>query len=129
MEDRVDYGLENLLNYDGRRHHLTGGYWLKFEFKRVEKTSNRPHGLDYSMTLHAPNGKRILGFDNAHQVAAKGSRYKTSPVEYDHWHRTEKDPGRPYPYSDAETLLEDFFAEVERILTDRGISGDVIWTE
>ncbi len=121
-----DYGLEHLLGYDGRIHHLEQGYWLKFEFKRVSESKARPHGLDYSMTLHAPDGKRLLGFDNAHQVPAKGSRFKKPPEQFDHWHRTESDPGRPYAYQDAAKLLEDFFEEVEEILTQRGVSTKVI---
>jgi hypothetical protein len=76
--EEEDYGLEYLLGYDGRIHYLDKGYWLKFEFRRIDKTNERPHGLDYSMILHAPDGTRLVGFDNAHQVPAKGSRFKTS---------------------------------------------------
>ena len=50
----AEHGLEFLLAFDGRIHHLEGGYWLKFEIKRVEATKERPHGLSYSFTLHAP---------------------------------------------------------------------------
>jgi len=124
--EEEDYGLEYLLGYDGRIHYCDEGYWLKFEFKRVHKSNERPHGLDYSMTLHAPDGTRLVGFDNAHQVTAKGSRFKKPPEQFDHWHRTETDPGRPYKYQDAETLLNDFFDEVERILAQRGVSTRVI---
>lgn len=121
-----DSGLEYLLGYDGRVHIFEEGYWLKFEFKSVPKTKERPHGLDYSMTLHGPDGTRLLGYDNAHQVPAKGSRFKKPPEQFDHWHRTETDAGRPYAYKDAQTLLEDFFGEVERILKERGIPATVI---
>jgi hypothetical protein len=69
-----DHGLEFLLAFDGRLHHLEKGYWLKFEIARVEATKNRPHGLSYSFTLHAPGGTRLIGFDNAHDVSPKGSR-------------------------------------------------------
>jgi hypothetical protein len=62
-------------------------------------------------------------------VPAAGSRFKRPPEARDHWHRTESDPGRPYAYKDADTLLQDFFREVRRILTDRGISEDVIKVE
>jgi hypothetical protein len=41
-------------------------------------------------------------------------------------HRTKNDPGRPYAFEDAATLIEDFFAEVERILAERGIGTDVV---
>jgi hypothetical protein len=45
-----------------------GGYWIKFEAWRVDVTERVPHGIRYSLTLHEPYGKRILGYDNAHAV-------------------------------------------------------------
>ena len=124
-----EHGLEFLLGFDGRIHHLEKGYWLKFEITRVDATRNRPHGLAYSFTLHAPDGTRLVGFDNAHDVPAKGSRFKRRVKATDHWHRTEKDPGRPYEFKDAETLIDDFFDEVERVLRDRGIGLQVTRAE
>ncbi|MGO8867395.1 MAG: DUF6516 family protein [Alphaproteobacteria bacterium] len=121
-----EYGLEFLLAFDGRIHHLEEGYWIKFEIKRIEATRKRPHGLSYAFTLHAPDGMRLVGFDNAHGVPAKGSRSKRRQEASDHWHRTENDPGRPYEFKDADTLLQDFFREVRRILSDRGIPETVI---
>ena len=67
----TDYGLEFLLAFDGRIHHLERGYWLKFEIKRVQATTERPHGLRYSFTLHAPDGARLVGFDNAARAPSK----------------------------------------------------------
>lgn len=125
-ESGSEYGLEFLLAFDGRIHHFEGGYWIKFEIKRVTATRTRPHGLSYSFTLHAPDGTRLVGFDNAHGVPALGSRYKRQSEGNDHWHRTESDPGRPYAFKDADTLLEDFFREVRRILSDPGVSETVI---
>ena len=61
-----EYGLEFLPAFDGRIHHLEEGYWIKFEIERVKVTKERPHGLYYSFTLHAPDGARLVGFDNAH---------------------------------------------------------------
>ncbi len=115
--------------FDGRRHWYEGGYCVKFGIKRVPPTKERPHGLRYSLTLHGPAGERLVGFDNAHAAAAKGSRYKKRPVAADHWHRTESDPGRPYAFKDAETLIDDFFAEVERALRERGVPFDVVGEE
>ena len=46
----ADHGLEFLLAFNGRIHHLEKGYWLKFEITRVETTGKRPHGLSYSLT-------------------------------------------------------------------------------
>jgi hypothetical protein len=126
MDERApDHGLEFLRAFDGRIHHLDKGYWLEFEIKRGEITPERPHGLAYSFTLHAPDGTRLVGFDNAHAVPAAGSRFKRRGGA-DHWHRTEKDPGRPYVFEDAETLIDDFSGEVERVLRERGVGLRVI---
>ncbi len=124
-----EYGLEFLLAFDGRIHHLEHGYWLKFDIKRVAATEERPHGLAYSFTLHAPDGTRLVGFDNAHPVPAKGARWKRTPRVSDHWHRTAHDAGRPYAFTDAETLLDDFFNEVEQVLSERGVGPTVISVE
>jgi hypothetical protein len=124
-----DHTLEFLINFDGRIHHLEGGFWIKFEIKKVQATKTRPHGLPYSFTLHAPDGKRLVGFDNAHEVPARGSRFKKRSPGSDHWHRTERDPGRPYAFKDADTLLRDFFREVRRVLGERGISDTGIQVE
>ena len=117
-----DFTLEYLLDFDGRVHFLENGCWLKFEIKRVPAAKERPHGLYYSFTLHAQNGTRLLGFDNAHGVPALGSKLRARPEAHDHWHRTEKDSGRPYKFIDAETLITDFETEVERILAERDSS-------
>jgi uncharacterized protein DUF6516 len=122
----LDHTLEFLLAFDGRVHHLEGGYWINFKVKRVEPTKRRPHGLSYSLTLHAPDGMRLVGFDNAHSARVAGSRFKQRPAASDHWHRTENDPGRPYEFKDADTLLQDFFREVRGILASRGISEMVV---
>jgi len=124
-----EYGLEFLLAFDGRIHHLEEGYWIKFEIERVEATKKRPHGLCYSFTLHAPDGARLVGFDNAHGVPAKGAWFKRKPPASDHWHRTKTDPGRPYQFKDAETLIDDFFDEVDRVLAERGIGTTVVEVE
>jgi Family of unknown function (DUF6516) len=130
MNDREpEYALEFLLAFDGRIHHLDEGYWLKFEIKRVNATRQRPHGLSYSFTLHAPDGKRLIGFDNAHAVSATGSRFKKRPHTGDHWHRAEHDRGQPYEFKDVETLIDDFFDAVERVLQERGIGMTVVRVE
>jgi len=121
--------LSSCWAFDGRIHHLEEGYRIKFEIRRVKATKRRPHGLSYSFTLHAPDGARLVGFDNAHTISATGSRFKRRPQASDHWHRTENDPGRPYQFKDAATLLDDFFDEVERVLGERGIGMTVVKVE
>lgn len=130
MSDSLsEHTLEFLLGFDGRVHWLEEDYCLKFRIRRVTPTLKRPHGLRYSLTLHDPAGTRLLGFDNAHVAQAESSRFKRRPGVADHWHRTDTDPGRPYEFVDAETLLQDFFREVNRILADRGIPSTVVRVE
>lgn len=102
-DDQV-HTLEFLLAFDGRVHWYAQGYFTKFVIRRVLPTKQRPHGLSYTLTLHAPEGERLMGFDNAHTVAARG-RHAKRQAEADHWHRTGDDPGRPYGFTDAETLI------------------------
>jgi hypothetical protein len=118
--------LEYLLAFDGRVHYFDKGYWLKFEIKRVEATAERPHGLRYSFTLHAPEGRRLMGFDNAHGVPPQGSRFNKPSAEHDHWHRTEDDEGRPYVFTTADQLLVDFEAEVERVLKELSVNDAIV---
>src|SRR5580704_3552839 len=73
-----EYGLVFLLAFDGRIHRLEEDYWIKFEIKRVKASKERPHGLSYSFTLHAPDGTRLVGFDNANSIPARGSRFQAS---------------------------------------------------
>jgi hypothetical protein len=122
---RIDYGLALLLDYDGRIEYLPGGYYLKFVIRSVKQSTDRPHGLSYSFTLHDPRHKRVMGFDNAHRPKPlrRGTKQQT---EHDHWHRTVSDKGRPYAFVDAATLLQDFYAQAERVLRERGIELDVI---
>ncbi|GGK25188.1 hypothetical protein GCM10011322_09690 [Salinarimonas ramus] len=119
-----DHTIEFLLAFDGRIHHLDGGYWMKFEIRRIAPTSERPHGLRYSFTLHDKFGRRVIGFDNAHAV--KPGRHSSPSREHDHWHRTSDDPGRPYAFTTADKLVDDFFTECERYLSERGLSTIVI---
>jgi hypothetical protein len=129
MEGGQEHTLGFLLAFDGRVHWPEQGYWLKFEIKRVEPTRERPHGLRYSFTLHDPDGTRLIGFDNAHAVPVPGSRFKERPATADHWHRTQADEGRPYAFTDADTLLADFFGEVGRVLAEQGLSDRVLRVE
>jgi hypothetical protein len=121
-----DHGLEFILAFDGRIHRLASGHWLKFEIKRVAADASRPHGIAYAFTFHDPEGRRLIGYDNAHGVKAKGSRFRRRPIEHDHWHRAAGDAGRPYRFRDAATLLADFFDGVERYLEDHGLDSAVV---
>ena len=92
----------------------SGGHWVRFVVTRVAVSPEKPHGLDYSLTLHGPDGERLVGFDNAHRV----ERQKPgSPQDHRHRLRTI----RAYEYRDAATLLGDFWSAVDAVLRERGI--------
>ena len=95
-----------------------GGYWLKIEAWEVERSKDIPHGIRYTLTLHAPSGKRILGYDNAHAVKVKGKKYSGQRLPFDHKHRHVSDKGVPYEFKDAHQLLADFFNEVDSVLKE-----------
>jgi hypothetical protein len=125
MKSDDEPGLQFLLGFDGRVHRLERGYWVKFSIRQIGRDQRRPHGLVYSLTLHAPDGTRLVGFDNAHRTG----RAEGAGTANDHWHRTEHDPGRPYRYVNAETLLDDFLREIERALGERGVARAVVAEE
>jgi len=111
-----DPTLDVLLDLDG--HVLVvdpeGRDWVRFRVKRVPASRQKPHGLDYSLTLHGPDGERLVGFDNAHPV---GRGRRGAPQDHEHRIRVV----RPYDYQDAATLLADFWAAVDRVLRERGV--------
>lgn len=122
MDDpRRDPSLDTLLDLHGQVLVVdpAGRYWVKFIVRRVPVSKERPHGLDYSFTLHDAEGARLVDFDNAHPVrrSKKPGGKKSGP--YDHAHRFEA--ARPYAYRDAAALLADFWAEVDTVLKEKGV--------
>ena len=97
-----DPSLDALLDLDGEVFVIdpNGGHWVKFIVKRVPASQERPHGLSYSLTLHAASGERLVGFDNAHLIAGQsGPAARSSKRSQDHKHRLRT--ARPYDYQDA----------------------------
>ena len=114
-----DLGLDTLLDLDGQTLFVDEiGHWVKFVVLRTEVTPGRPHGLSYSLTLHAPEGIRLVGFDNSHPVRERHGPGTRRRGESDHRHRLRSI--RPYQYEDAARLLEDFWKEVDAVLKERG---------
>lgn len=120
-ENHDDGGLSYLLDLDDEvQVQNEQGYWVKFEVSVVERTPYRPHGIKYSLTLHDPDGNRIMGFDNAHAVKPIGSHFKHVGKRYpfDHRHRHAQDEGVLYEFDTATRLLMDFYEEVDRVLKE-----------
>jgi hypothetical protein len=112
-------GLDTLLDLNGLVIHQGGGYWVKIDAWRVGISDNTPHGICYSLTLHEPYGKRILGYDNAHAVRPpKKFKHARRRLPFDHKHRHASDKGVPYDFDTAYQLLEDFFKDVDRVLQE-----------
>ncbi|HUN58634.1 MAG TPA: DUF6516 family protein [Candidatus Binataceae bacterium] len=114
-----DPSLDTLLDLDGQVLVIDPetGHWVRFVVQRVPVSEAKPHGLDYSLTLHGPHGERLVGFDNAHPV--KGRRGPATKGVFDHKHGLKT--VRPYDYQDAATLLADFWTLVDVVLRERGI--------
>jgi len=116
-----DASLDALLDLDGLVFVVDekAHFWVKFEVRRIEPSADKPHGLDYSLTLHEAGGERLVGFDNAHAVAGSGPGKKRKA--WDHKHRLKT--VRPYEYTNAAALLSDFWAAVDAVLKERGINS------
>jgi hypothetical protein len=114
-----DVGLDTLLDLDGSILEQEGGYWIKIEVRRIAPSVDAQHGIRHSLTLHDKYGTRVLGYDNAHAVKPpKKFKFAGQRLPYDHRHRTSSDKGVPYAFESAQRLLEDFFAEVDRVIKE-----------
>jgi hypothetical protein len=70
-----DPALDALLDLNGITFVIdpSRGFWVRFVVTPVRPAPEKPHGLDYSLTLHGPDGERLVGFDNAHPVESSGT--------------------------------------------------------
>ena len=98
---------------------------VEFSVHRTRKTSRLPHGIAYAIVFRPAFGKPFVRFDNAHAAKRPGGRFVKIPEPHDHWQRREDDPGRPYVFTTATQLLDDFWREVKRSMKERGIPNDL----
>lgn len=106
--------IEYLLDLHGEINPMDNGHWAKFEVYEVAPTEAIPHGIKYSLTLHDRNGRRVLGFDNAHGIKPKKGKYGAKKTTWDHKHQ--KDIVKNYEFESPGQLLEDFWAAVDKYL-------------
>jgi len=114
--DRLDAGLEILLQLDGEIFPMENGCWTKMEAKLVAKNEHIPHGIKYSLTLHDRNNIRVLGYDNAHGIKPKKKRYGAKKITWDHKHKRRLIES--YEFETPAQLLEDFWVDVEKIFNN-----------
>lgn len=115
-----DAGLEFLLSLHGTIWEVGNGYWIKIVAEVVLPDQGRPNRIAYSLSLHAPDGDRLIAIDNAHPIKTGSGPGRRMTMPFDHAH-DKKGRAIPYGYSDAATLLEDFWAAVEDILKEEGV--------
>ena len=95
---------------------LGSGFWVTIKARRVAPSAARPHGIDYGLCLLGPDDERLICYDNAHPVAVGSEPAKQPSDENDHVHKGER--VIPYRYTDAETLLVDFWDDVDRLMRE-----------
>ncbi len=110
MKEKPDGSLETLLELDGVTFNELDGEREVFAAKRVPVSEGQPYGVKYSLVLLSKDGRRLIGYDNAHGYA------EHRKTEWDHRH--EEDVVSPYDHTNAGQLLEDFWADVDRRLSD-----------
>ncbi|UEM21091.1 DUF6516 family protein [Skermanella mucosa] len=111
--------MEGLLDLHGSILEMGGGYWVKIVAQAIPPDQERPYGISYSLTLHHPDGSRMMGYDNAHPIRTGRSAAKADPGNFDHRHLRGKTAS--YLYSDAQSLLGDFWNDVNAILKEEGV--------
>ena len=110
-----NHQIRTLLDLHGQVIDQEDGFWVKIDAWEVAASAEIPHAIRYSLTLHAPDGTRILGYDNAH-APKNPTKYANRTLPYDHRHRSPSDLGIRYEYKNAYQLLIDFFVDVDKAL-------------
>ena len=92
---------------------------MKFAVPCTEATADRPHGLSRRLRLHALDGTRLVGFDNAHPVRRRRGRGTRRHRESGHGHLMRAI--RPHECRDANTVPRYFRKEAGAVLKERGV--------
>lgn len=82
MTEPRDPTLDVLLDLDGQVLVVDpdGDLWVRFVVTRVPVSPEKPHGIDYSLTLHGPDGERLVDFDNAHPAGGRSAATRRTIV-------------------------------------------------
>ena len=82
-----------------RKNIEPNGDIVEMKILKVPHSKDKLHGLKYSL-VYIREGRRIIGYDNAER---KGD------------HRHYKEHVSLYQFKDVETLIKDFYGDVEKI--------------
>ncbi|MCK4389241.1 MAG: hypothetical protein KAV83_03255 [Desulfobacterales bacterium] len=91
--------MQARLIYRGKYIYSDGTIREMVLWQLPKKTSERPHGLKYRLYYGLANGTCVVRYDNE---TGKGD------------HRHSKDQEEQYHFTDVETLLADFLADIEK---------------
>jgi hypothetical protein len=117
-----NFDLEALLDLHGVTAEVGGGFWVSMKARKVPPDEGRPHGIQYALTLHRPGSDRIMGYDNAHALdigSGPSRQSRRNALAYDHRHYRRTITA--YDFVSPVRLLEDFWADVERLLTEESV--------
>ena len=82
-----------------RKHIEQNGDIIEMKIWHVPYSKDKPHQFKYSL-VYISEGKRIIGYDNA-----EGKGY----------HKHYRDTEHAYQFKGIDTLIEDFYHDVEKI--------------
>ena len=116
----MDPGADVLLDLDGQVFVVDakGQYWVRLSVSWVASSAERPHGLNYSLTLHGPGGHGLVDLTT---LIPSGNRAGLVAKAGDLGHRHRMETVRPYRFKDAATLWVDFWTEVDKLLKEKGV--------
>lgn len=114
--------------YDGQTHWFEQGYHATFRFWRTSKPKRGDHPYRYELVLHNPEGRRIMGYDNAHPVKWTSGEFTKHGENADHYHRTKSDKGQPYRFVSLAQLFEDFYERAEKALGELNVPINITHT-
>ncbi len=112
----IDHGLDALLSLDGEVFPMDNGFWTKFEVWQVSPSTEIPHGIRYSLTLHDAHNLRIYGIDNAHAIKPTRKKYGAKKYTWDHMHK--RNLVFNYEFESAGQLIVDFWQGVEEAIEE-----------
>jgi hypothetical protein len=122
VRDSRDSGLEALLDLHGYTDEVGGGFWVLVRVSRWPADDKRPHGINYTLTMHRPGGSRILGYDNAHwpRIGSGPSRRSQQKGRgCDHRHYRNRITW--YDFESPVKLVEDFWRDVLALMKEEGV--------
>jgi hypothetical protein len=90
--------------------------WLEFGLSAA-RTIKEEWSRALALSVHDKYCARVLGYDNAHAVKPpKAFKFAGYRLSHDRHRRTSRDKGVPYGFETKHRLLEDLFAEVDRVI-------------